>query len=634
MEAGVEADLCGPTCVPRPCNSTATQTPASPLSTSPECEASVGEEASGSACFSNDGVTDELLQDDHPPPLTPQHRPLYQRMSVSEEEVEEESVCGHEMAVSCEHAIYAPKPTYDQLDQYSSPTKKQEEKQRRSGLGTTIAPQAGGVSSESEGDGEEEALARRGVTFCPPPMARRNRPPLTRQPRSVSVSVFPSLQDAQLKALGVSAFDRPTNKNLSPQEIENKFKQLSLAFKTDRLTLQQRRIVQQSQIENAETNFTKELNHLKASLLALHENCIDQDINDAVIQVRKHLDVVTLSSSSLLTASEGWGAIQQELSISQAVEVLLLHVENVIRLYESDHQELMEMRKLIDEHDTDLPISPVAATSGQSSSTDSPIAPSRRIRALSLAILSKQQSHEVGSRRISLVPGSSKTVFKDVGGRHSRRRASLMPDLRPYHQELTALAASASCLSKDKTEEKRHSTNGMLKSSITEEGSESGDEVPTNTQAGASESSPMAPSLTNLTDFPVDLYDSSLQDSDQRSDEEVGPSPIHTPTAESHVSNNPATSLAPQSQHWLMVVVEDVLGWVRGGQWPFSLQQTYQGARYAFTSLLLLLAAFFLLLTISSGNDTIHRPCHPGWATVGHVLHPFVTICHAGTPPT
>lgn len=76
------------------------------------------------------------------------------------------------------------------------------------------------------------------------------------------------------------------------------------------------------------------------------------------------------------------------------------------------------------------------------------------------------------------------------------------------------------------------------------------------------------------------------------------------------------------------------MGWIRGGQWPYSPQETVQGARYAFTSLLLLLAAFFLLLTISYGDSKVSQPFHPGWTTIHHVLHPFVTVRYMGTPPT
>ncbi|KAK8383506.1 hypothetical protein O3P69_015752 [Scylla paramamosain] len=68
VEVGVECDLCGPTCVPRPCDSTATQTPASPLSTTPECEEDAAAPLTATTTASTSGT----------------------RLEVEEEEVEEE----------------------------------------------------------------------------------------------------------------------------------------------------------------------------------------------------------------------------------------------------------------------------------------------------------------------------------------------------------------------------------------------------------------------------------------------------------------------------------------------------------------------------------------------------------------
>ncbi|KAK7050078.1 hypothetical protein SK128_010193, partial [Halocaridina rubra] len=58
-----------------------------------------------------------------------------------------------------------------------------------------------------------------------------------------------------------------SNENLPPQEIESKFKQISLAFKTDRITLKQRLEVQQRQRDIAEVNFERELAQLRSSIL-------------------------------------------------------------------------------------------------------------------------------------------------------------------------------------------------------------------------------------------------------------------------------------------------------------------------------------------------------------------------------
>ncbi|XP_066947254.1 uncharacterized protein [Macrobrachium rosenbergii] len=629
VEAGVEADLCGPTCIPRPCDSTATQTPASPISVSPECEeASAAEEESVN--LSNDGGGDDPLQDDHRP-LTPQHRPLYQRMSLSEEEVEEESACDAEMAVSSDHVIYAPKPTYDQLDQYSVKPKKADEKCRRTGnihaqIGGSLG-RRGGPGGRGNSDSEDERGKQKETPFCVP-ASRAPRLPFTRQIRCHSDSpektapswdsVFPSLQDSHLKAVGLSVHDAsPGNENLSAQEIENKFKQLSLAIKTDRLTLKQRLDVQHRQRDTAEANFERELEQLRKSILGLHEDCLDTDLVDAIMQVRKHVDVLTTSSSSLLSASEVWGAVQQEWRVSKALEVLLLHVENVNRLYEHDHQELEEMRRVLQENQIEYPATSGSSTSHLSSAGDLEGA-NRRGRALSVITLSKQTS-ENGNRRISLGPSASKSVLNQfLSQRSSRRRVSLFPDIRPFHQELANTVEKAVAAKAQENNEEKPSNNTMMRSSITEEGRESGGED--TDSAGQDNNSPSAATLHSLTQFP--LYGQSMDDPSDMSYEDSNTALLHSQGTDTQTGNSTSGSFGPQSQNWLNQCLEELLRNYRTGNWPYSNQQIIRGV---FTSFLLLVAVFCLIIAATSADEGLLEPRCPDWT---------IFIKYNGLPPT
>ncbi|XP_068210258.1 LOW QUALITY PROTEIN: uncharacterized protein [Palaemon carinicauda] len=737
VEAGVEADLCGPTCIPRPCDSTATQTPASPISVSPECEEpSAGEEASVN--LSNDGGGEDPLQDDHRP-LTPQHRPLYQRMSLSEEEVEEESTCDTEMAVSSDHVIYAPKPTYDQLDQYSVKPKKTDEKCRRTGnIHAQIGGSLGrkGACGVTNSDSEEEKIKEREAVFCapatgltrlpfarqmrchsdpqvaplsPPPSLdmeddeeemtkglrpeeeepelpstpesgpssasasgdlflatpayatfsnieeeeeeasakrRRDRPRVSVDPTNPSAlpgshstpstpaarseedssertapswdAIFPSLQDSHLKAFGVSVHDpSPLNENLSAQEIENKFKQLSLAFKTDRLTLKQRLDVQHRQRDTAEANFERELDQLRKSILALHEECLDTDLVDAIMEVRKHVDVLTTSSSSLLSASEVWGAVQQEWRVSKALEVLLLHVENVNRLYEHDHQELEEMRRVLQENQIEYPASSGTATSHFSLAGDLE-GSNRRGRTYSFHNITKQTS-ENGNRRISLGPGTSKAVLNQfLNQRASKRRLSLVPDLRSYHQELAnAVEKAVAAKAQENNEEK--SNNNMMRSSITEEGRESGEETDSAGQDN-SNNSPTSATLRSLTQYP--LYGQPLEDPSEMSYEDDSTSLINSQVTDTQIANNSPDSLGSQSQNWLLQYCEEIFHYCRTGNWPDTNQQII---RCVFTSFLLLVAVFCLIIAATSADEGLLEPRCPDWT---------MFIKYNGLPPT
>ncbi|XP_069958516.1 serine-rich adhesin for platelets isoform X5 [Cherax quadricarinatus] len=766
VEAGVECDLCGPTCAPRPSGSTATQTPASPAPATPESEDTVAC-APATVWEADDGVCvrEELLHQDSPHLRLPQHRDLRQWVEVTEEVEEEEDSLQEVVAsdMASDHTLYAPKPAYDQLDQYRGGNRRAgDEKHRRTGL-TTVSPQVGGSSESEESEQELKTRTTRRqrphithlqqpsqaeldvAPLSPPPSlenAEEEDSPIKEEPhlpstpesgssitsselfsrltqraaltsvtssddtcgassaaRTTSVSciltevpahgdtqdnpttstsstqqpsnpttsadeegsvgggercqscctVFPSLQDNHLRAAGLLRDDSIPNENLSAQEIESKFTQLSLAFKTDRLTLRQRLDVQQRLRDTAETNFSTEVNHLISSILALQSECMDSDIIDAVMQVRRHLDILATSSNRLVSASEVWGAVQQEWRVSRALEVLLLHVENVKRMYERDHQELEELRRILNEYQIELPTSQGASGGNNQSAVDSPAA-TRRLRALSLAGYSNKTQD---SRRISFTNSSIKTpATAFMGSRASRRRASLMPDLKPF-QELAAVAAAAAAAaaaasssssssptSKDKTEESEKPSNGVWANSITEEGSESGEEGNETSQSTNKNSTSNSSIANTLAQLHPELYAAAAaaaslpQDCNRRFSEESNISSASESTsADAPISNTPPIpNLGPQ--HWLLEALEDVIGWVRGGQWPYSQQQTVQGARYAFTSLLLLLAAFFLLLTISTGDLKVPYPYHPGWTTIHHVLHPFVSLRYVGTPPT
>ncbi|XP_063612496.1 inositol 1,4,5-triphosphate receptor associated 1-like [Penaeus indicus] len=457
-----------------------------------------------------------------------------------------------------------------------------------------------------------------------------------------SGGVFPSLPDNYLRSIGLSRDDHSPAENLSPQEIEGKFKQLSLAFNTDRLTLRQRLDVQQRQRDTAENNFESEINLLRSAVLALHADCLDSELVDNVTQVRRQLDVLITTSTRLVSASEVWGAVQQEWRVSRALEVLLLHVENVKRLYERDHQELEEMRKLLAEYQIDMPNSSGANSNTQSNS-DNPI-PGVRLRTFSFAYGAKQQSQE--NRRISLASGTTLSAFR--GTKASMRRSSLLADIRPFQESKTSIAAvaaaaaaassraSISGASKDKAEKNGQASNGVF--SITEEGSESGGEGSDTPPLSSSGGTPTALAISRtLAQLHPDLYSAVPQTEEatrRLSEDDSSGSITQSMAADSTVATTPAPNPETGPQHWLMVGLEDVIGWIRGGRWPYSSQQTVLGARYAFTSLLLLLAAFFLLLTISSSDQQVPQPYHPGWTSITHVLHPFVTLRYVGTPPT
>ena len=150
---------------------------------------------------------------------------------------------------------------------------------------------------------------------------------------------FPSLPNDTLGELGLLV-NKGDNlefaENLSEHELEEKFASLSLAFRTDRLTLEKRIDLQERARDNAENNINKELLGLKDALKALRTFCSDAASRDIYSKIEQHVNVLEQCSSRVSSRAECHGAVQQELRLSKAVEVMMQHVDNLKMLYDKE----------------------------------------------------------------------------------------------------------------------------------------------------------------------------------------------------------------------------------------------------------------------------------------------------------
>ena len=62
------------------------------------------------------------------------------------------------------------------------------------------------------------------------------------------------------------------------------------------------------------------------------------------------MSVLNQSLQRVSSSSEQFGAVQQEGRVATAVEIVLLHVENLKRSYEKEHNELEDARRILIEH--------------------------------------------------------------------------------------------------------------------------------------------------------------------------------------------------------------------------------------------------------------------------------------------
>ena len=67
-------------------------------------------------------------------------------------------------------------------------------------------------------------------------------------------------------------------------------------------------------------------------------------------RVEKQVQVLQQSTGRVSSSSEQFGAVQQEARVATAIEIMLLHVDNLKRSYEKEHNELEEARRILIEH--------------------------------------------------------------------------------------------------------------------------------------------------------------------------------------------------------------------------------------------------------------------------------------------
>ncbi|XP_041354722.1 uncharacterized protein LOC121372468 isoform X3 [Gigantopelta aegis] len=168
-------------------------------------------------------------------------------------------------------------------------------------------------------------------------------------PAPSSDPVMPSISDNFLQQLGLKKSAKAFKcDDLSEQEIEAKFLSLSLAFKTDKLTLEQRKDIQERSRDIAERNIDQELLGLRNVVEKLNQLISDVHVHEIVTKIQNHIDVLEQTAARVSSRAEVFGAVQQEMRMSRAMEVMVVHVENVKRSQEKDRLELEEARKQLE----------------------------------------------------------------------------------------------------------------------------------------------------------------------------------------------------------------------------------------------------------------------------------------------
>ncbi|KAI8510585.1 mrvi1 protein [Branchiostoma belcheri] len=261
-----------------------------------------------------------------------------------------------------------------------------------------------------QGRGAEENKVRFGNTAAVssrlPELAEASE---TESKQDHAEGVSRSMPESVLRNLGL-ATSQP-QRCLTEEEVENRFTALALEWRTDSYTLEKRCLLLERQRDVAEKNLDQEMSMLRGSLVGLNHLVKDRETHELMRELHQQMDIIHHLNIKVSIKSEMHGSVQQEWRVSRAIEVMMQHVENLKRLYEREHAELEEMRRLI--QDTGVfdrfAIPTRTSESGEDSPTTGPI----RVRRASIAL---SPGMNKGMRRRASVAAIPRSIAVGLGG--------------------------------------------------------------------------------------------------------------------------------------------------------------------------------------------------------------------------
>ncbi len=170
---------------------------------------------------------------------------------------------------------------------------------------------------------------------------------------------------------------------------------MSLSFKTDKFTLEQRLHLQKHQRDVAEQDALNEIQSLRDSIRLLNQMilCSDEklitsmrsEIKELINKIETQVEVIGQTNAKISSRSELYGAVKQEERVSAAFDVILMHTENLKRLKEKDEKELEETKKLLNSSNRKIDC--------ESDSENDSHSVRRSVRSISASNMPKMVSH-------------------------------------------------------------------------------------------------------------------------------------------------------------------------------------------------------------------------------------------------
>nr|XP_033326161.1 lymphoid-restricted membrane protein-like isoform X1 [Megalopta genalis]XP_033326162.1 lymphoid-restricted membrane protein-like isoform X1 [Megalopta genalis] len=165
---------------------------------------------------------------------------------------------------------------------------------------------------------------------------------------------FPSFTDSRLQSMGFTNFDETNSlcrENLisSESELERKYIAFSIGLGTDRITLQRRVAMSQSQRDLSEQNFAQEIQKLQEEIenLSRYSLYTDRESMERLEKVRHRLDIVKTCAYKISSAAETLGAVLQEQRISPGIYIADKYLQILRSRCENLSTEIAEIKRIL-----------------------------------------------------------------------------------------------------------------------------------------------------------------------------------------------------------------------------------------------------------------------------------------------
>lgn len=163
-----------------------------------------------------------------------------------------------------------------------------------------------------------------------------------------NVEVFPSLPDNVLDKLGLQK--EKLSGRLTAEEIETKFSVLSLAFSIDSTTINSRYDRQRRYRDQAEKNVSVEIERLREKANNLNKLCVDMESTYLFSELLDQIEKVSCASLHASSSSERFGAVQHENKLTDAVQLMVSHVNYLKQQRDQSRLQLQYTKKVLQEN--------------------------------------------------------------------------------------------------------------------------------------------------------------------------------------------------------------------------------------------------------------------------------------------